>query len=195
MIRLFVAIELPEAPRRRMAMMESGVRDARWVDIENLHLTLRFIGDTQEDRVEDIGRALEGVRGEPFDLVMAGVGHFESRRLVRVLWAGVEPNPPLMALQERIETALMRAGCAPEGRRFLPHVTLARLKAAKPAHVRRWLEANALFRAEPVAVSRFTLFQSQLGHGGAHYRVLGEYGLSRNAAAAQGGASGAAARN
>jgi len=181
MIRLFVAIELPEAVRRRMAMMECGVREARWVDIENLHLTLRFIGETPEDRAEEIAGALDSVRGDAFELALTGVGHFESRKLVRVLWAGVEPHPALMALQERIETALMRAGCAPEGRRFTPHVTLARLKFVKPAQVQRWLEANAPFRAGPVPVSHFTLFQSQLGHGGAHYRVLGEYGLRETA--------------
>ena len=181
MIRLFVALALPEELRRRMAMLAGGVRDARWVDVENLHLTLRFIGETQEDRIEDIGRALESVRGAPFELVFSGVGHFESRKRVRALWIGAEANPALAALQERIESALMRAGCAPDGRRFAAHVTLARLKGAPPAHVRGWLEANSLFRAEPVPVTEFTLFQSHLGHGGAHYRALREFPLGPSA--------------
>lgn len=183
MVRLFVALALPEALRRRMAMLAGGVRDARWVDSENLHLTLRFIGETQEDRVEDIESALAGVRGEPFALAFAGVGHFESRKRVRALWIGTEPNPALTALQERIESALMRAGCAPDGRRFAAHVTLARLKGAPPAHVRGWIEANSLFRTEPVPVTSFTLFQSHLGHGGAHYRALRLFPLGRTAGA------------
>ncbi len=180
MIRLFVALALPDELRRRMTLLATGVRQARWVDIENLHLTLRFIGDTREDRIEDIGRALERVRADAFELVFSGVGHFESRRRVRALWVGVDANPSLIALQARIEAALMRAGCAPDGRRFVPHVTLARLKAAPPSHVGGWLEANSLFRADPVAVSDFTLFESHLGHGGAHYRPLGEFPLQQN---------------
>jgi len=183
MIRLFVAIALPEALRRRMAMLCAGVRDARWLALENLHLTLRFIGETPENEVEDIGRALDGVRADAFELAFAGVGHFESRKKVRALWVGTDANRALTELQERIEAALKRAGCAPDGRRFMPHITLARLKGAPPSHVRGWLEANSLFRAEPVAVTEFTLFQSHLGQGGAHYRALREFPLNRGAQA------------
>ena len=179
MIRLFVALALPETARRRMTMLAAGVREARWVDIENLHLTLRFIGETPEDQLEDIGRALQGVRADAFELVLSGVGHFESRKRVRALWLGVEANPALMALHERIAAALMRAGRAPDARRFVPHVTLARLKPAPPAHVVGWLEANSLFRAAPLAISDFTLFRSHLGHRGAHYRALREFPLER----------------
>jgi 2'-5' RNA ligase len=177
MIRLFVAIELPEALRRRMAMLCRGVKGARWLDVDNLHLTLRFIGEVGEDRVEDIVQALAGVRAPPFPLGIAGVGHFETRRRVRALWLGIDPSPALMQLQERIELALQRAGCAAERRRFAPHLTLARLDRAAPDTVRDWLHGTSLFRAEPVMVETFVLFHSLLGSGGAVYRPLAEFPL------------------
>ena len=167
MIRLFVAIPLPADLRRRLAGLCSGVREVRWVAEENLHLTLRFIGEVAEPQADDIAAALAGVRSGPFTLALAGVGHFESGRRVRVLWAGVEPAAPLLVLQERVESALRRAGLPPDSRRFTPHVSLARLKAAPAHRVGNWLQDNALFRAEPFTVDRFVLFESYLAHTGA----------------------------
>lgn len=167
MIRLFVAIPLPAELRRRLASLCSGVRDVRWVAEENLHLTLRFIGEVEEPQVDDIAAALHGVRCAPFALSLTGVGHFESGRRVRVLWAGVEPSAALTLLQERVESALRRAGVAPDSRRFTPHVSLARPRAAAPHRVGDWLRQNALFRAEAFTVGRFVLFESYLAHTGA----------------------------
>ncbi len=183
MIRLFVALALPETLSRRLAMLAGGVREARWLDIENMHLTLRFIGETEEDTLAEINHALEQVRADGFDMTLSGVGHFQSRKRVHALWVGIEPNPSLTDLHARIASALMRAGCAPDRRRFTPHVTLARLKPAPPAHVRDWLEANSLFRADPVAVTGFTLFQSHLSQSGAQYQALREFPLERREAA------------
>jgi 2'-5' RNA ligase len=183
MIRLFVAIELPGELRRRIAAMAGGVPSARWVSEDNLHLTLRFIGEIGEERIEDIAGGLAAVRGAPFPMTLAGVGHFETRRRVRTLWVGVSPSPALDALQARIETALVRAGLPPEGRKFSAHITLARLKGVTTAKVMSWLEANAGFAAAPFTVSAFTLLSSFLGHGGAVYRTVQEYPLDADAAA------------
>lgn len=166
MIRLFTAVELPPDLRRRMAAMCVGVESAKWVPEENLHLTLRFIGDVGEDVAHDLLPALGSVRGAPFTLTLAGAGHFGSRRHVRTLWLGVEKCPPLSALYDRIESALVRAGLEPEGRKFAPHVTLARLKNGAPHEVGGWLSANTLFRAAPFTVDRFVLFSSHLGRSG-----------------------------
>lgn len=110
MIRLFVAIELPGEVRDRLAMLGAGVENARWVPPENLHLSLRFIGEVHEPVVEDIIPALSRIRMKPFALTLSGAGHFESGKRVRALWVGVEKSPPLINLQERIEAALARAG-------------------------------------------------------------------------------------
>jgi len=187
MIRLFVAIPLPETVRRRLAGLCSGVRDVRWVAEENLHLTLRFIGEVEEPQAVDIAAALHGVRGGPFPLALTGVGHFESGRRVRVLWAGVEPSAALTMLQERVESALRRAGVPPDSRRFTPHVSLARLKAAPPRRVGTWLEAHSLFRTEPFLVERFVLFESYLAHSGAIHSPLEIFALKEDQPVGLGG--------
>jgi 2'-5' RNA ligase len=180
-IRLFVAIPLPDDVRARLVSLCSGVRDAHWVRPENLHLTLRFIGEVPEPELDDIADALGRLRARQFPMTVSGVGHFESRRQVRALWAGIEPSAALIDLQARIESALVRTGLAPEGRRFSPHITLARMKRAKPAAVRPWLEANGYFRSNPIAVASFVLFASYLGQGGAVYQPVETFALTESA--------------
>ena len=179
MIRLFVALELPEELRDRAAMVQRGVTGARWVPPENLHITLRFIGEVPEDRYDDIVYALEGVKSEPFTLTIAGAGHFESRGRVRALWLGIERDPSLMALNKRIESALVRAGLPPEERKYTPHLTIARLNEASPAQVSGWLQANNMFRAIPWPRESFVLFSSFQSRNGAIYRPENEFALRR----------------
>ena len=169
MIRLFVAIEIPAELRLRMTALCAGVERARWVPEENLHLTLRFIGEVGEDVGEDVVAALSALRGEPFAVTVVGAGHFATGRRVRALWLGVDRTPALDALRRRVESALVRSGLAPEQRKYSPHVTLARLPGAAPGEVSGWLAANALFRAAPFVVERFVLFSSHLGRAGAIY--------------------------
>jgi len=178
MIRLFVAIDLPGELRQRLAMLCHGPGGANWVAPENLHLTLRFIGEVQEPEIEEIVGRLRAIHSPPFVLTLAGAGHFESRRRVRALWIGIERSPALIALQGRVEAALQRAGLAPEGRRFSPHVTLARLKSGAPAEAHRWLAANGMFRAMPFTVAGFVLYSSRLGRGGASYLPVEEFPLA-----------------
>lgn len=169
MIRLFVGLEIPEEIRVRMASLAKGVTGARWVPEENLHVTVRFIGEVREDVARDLADALERVRAVPFALSIAGAGHFESRRRVRALWFGIEKSPELNALRERVDTAVVRCGLPADGRRFSPHVTIARLKDMRPGAIQGWLAANTLFRAVPFTVDRFVLFSSRLGRNGSIY--------------------------
>ena len=178
MIRLFVALALPEGHRRQLARLSQGVRDARWVRDENLHLTLRFIGEVEEPRVVEIADALGRVKGNRFMLTLAGIGHFQNGRSIRSLWAGTEACDELVQLQNRIDNALRRAGVPPDGRRFTPHVTLARLKNGSAHQVGSWIEANSLFRADPFSVDRFVLFESYLSHGGSIYSAVEEFALT-----------------
>ncbi len=179
MIRLFVGIELPGELRRRMALIQTGVERARWVAEQNIHLTLRFIGEVPGDVAGDAADALATVHAPPFALTVDGAGHFESRRRVRALWLGVERSNALMTLRERIEAALVRAGLEPERRKYKPHITIARLDNASPGLARHWLSANTLFRAVPFTVERFTLFSSHLSRDKAIYTAEAEFPLSR----------------
>lgn len=178
MIRLFVAVGLPDDLRRRLAGICGGVPGARWTSPVNFHLTLRFIGDVDEGDAEDFAHALAGVRVAAFDVTLAGVGHFGTAEEARILWAGVEKNAALIRLQRAVKSTLMRAGLPREDRRFTPHVTLARLVDAPLPRVSAFLAQNSLFRAGPFAVDGFTLFSSHRSGEGPLYRVEADYPLA-----------------
>ncbi len=181
-MRLFVALDLPWPHRQRLADLAIGLPGARWVDPENYHITLRFIGETQRHVAEEIDLALATLRGRGFDLALAGVGTINragnKAGRVSALWAGVERNPALEHLQNKIETALQRAGLPPERRRFLPHVTLARLDQPVEPRLAAWVQAHNLFRAEPFHVHHFTLFSSVLAKEQPAYTAEVEYALA-----------------
>ncbi len=177
MIRLFVAIELSERVLERLESLCHGVPGARWTPIENMHLTLRFIGEVDEDDAGDIDHALAGVRAPGFDLVFERLDSFGSKERARSIWAGVTANPALDHLQGKIESALVRAGLPPEGRKFVPHVTLARLKSARPARIADYLTDHGIIACESVKVRAFTLFSSFLSHSGAIHTAEAVYPL------------------
>lgn len=179
MIRLFCALELPDALRDRLIALGGPMPGARWVPEENLHLTLRFIGDVPESSFDDIAAALSGVSVPTFDLTVAGVGHFEQSRRPTMLWARVEKIAPLVHLHGRIESALRRAGIKGEDRQFMPHVTLARFdRDVVPERVAAFLAANSLFRAASFRVEHFSLFSSVLGRSGPTYHAEAEFLLA-----------------
>ena len=177
MIRLFVAIELPEPVRQRLADLGHGVPGARWTPADNMHLTLRFIGEVEEEVGDDIDVALAGVRAPGFALAFERLDSFGSKERARSIWAGIIANPALEHLQAKIESALVRAGLPPEGRKFVPHVTLARLRSAHPARLADYLSDHGLVAIEPVEVRAFTLFSSFLSHGGAIHTAEAVYKL------------------
>jgi 2'-5' RNA ligase len=177
MPRLFVAIALPEGVRQHLGLLSGGVPGARWVDPENLHLTLRFIGEVDGGWADDIGAARSGISAKPFDLTLAGIGHWGTRERATTLWAGVEKNPGLSHLHDKIESTLVRLGLEPEGRKFSPHVTLARLSGSPDSRVAKFIADHNLFRLPPFRVTAFTLFSSFLSRGGAIYTPEADYAL------------------
>lgn len=176
MIRLFTAIELPESVRVRLTLLQGGVPGARWSPAENLHLTLRFIGEVDEAQANDIDDMLAAIRAPAFDLTLKGAGEFGGRD-PHALWIGVAPNEVLMRLAAKIESALQRMGLAAETRKYAPHVTLARLRDAPIAKVREFLSAHASFDSGPLAVRRFALYSSYPSSNGSLYRLERTYTL------------------
>jgi 2'-5' RNA ligase len=177
MIRLFTAIELPEAVRFRLSLLQAGVPGARWTPTDNLHLTLRFIGDVDEAQARDIDGVLAAISVPAFPLNLKGVGEFGHKES-RALWAGVQASEVLLRLVSKIESALQRMGCAPETRKFAPHVTLARLKDAPMSKIREFLGAHSLFDSGPFTVREFALFSSRTTPKGSLYRVESLYPLA-----------------
>ncbi len=176
MLRLFVGIEFPPELKLRLSLLCGGIPGARWVDAGNLHLTLRFIGEVGEDTAADIDAALSRLRAHRFSLRLAGTGVFGGDK-PRPLWVGVERQPELTALRDRIEQALIRAGLPPEPRKFAPHVTLARLRDPPIDKLRDYLAINAPFRSETMAVDRFSLIASFPTKAGSVYEDQADYPL------------------
>src|SRR5260221_6025645 len=148
MLRLFVGIEFPPELKLRLSLLETALPGARWIDPGNLHLTLRFIGEITEDIAADVDEALAQLRARRFSLQLAGTGVFGGNR-PHTLCVGVERDPDLVRLRDKIEQALIRVGLAPEQRRFAPHVTLARLRDPDLARLGDFLAMHARFRTDP----------------------------------------------
>jgi 2'-5' RNA ligase len=176
MIRLFTAIGLPADVTMRLTLLQGGVPGARWSPAENLHLTLRFIGEVDEVVANDIDDMLSGLRAAPFELTLSGSGSFGSKD-PHSLWIGVAPCPPLLHLAARIESLLQRMGLAAETRKYTPHVTLARLKDAPAPRVRAFLADHAQFTSGPFEVTSFGLYSSHQSSRGSQYVLERRYPL------------------
>lgn len=179
MPRLFTAIEIPHHVGQSLAMMRGGLPGARWIDPENYHLTLRFIGDIDDALARDIAGLLGRVRRAPFELRLDGLSSFGGRK-PRALVAAATPVAPLIELQAEHERLLQRLGLEPEGRKFTPHVTLARLRESSSHQVADYLTARAHYRSAWFPISRFVLFSSRSSVGGGPYVVEADYPLEAN---------------
>lgn len=179
MYRLFVSVELPDDVKATLARIGYDVPGARWLEPDELHLTVRFIGEVDGVLFADVLAALEEVRLAPFTLSLRSVGHFPPRGEPRILWAGLERSPELTALHNKVESALVRAGVEPEPRKFLPHVTLARLRGTPERAVGSFIALNGLHRSAPFAVHDFQLFSSNLSGKRAVHRQEAVYPLAR----------------
>jgi len=164
MMRLFVGLALPQSLKDRLAPLMAGLPGARWVPPENLHLTLRFVGEVDEREAALLDEALVTIERSPFELQVSGCGIFAQRRGPEAVWIGVASTPPLVDLQAAIERAAVRAGLAPEEKRFRPHITLARLKDVPQPRLQAFVAGHNLFK-DTVLVEEFTLFSSKLGAG------------------------------
>jgi len=174
MPRLFTGIELPEDAVSRLSGLRSGLSGASWIDVENYHITMRFVGDIADAQANDFADALADIRFESFDIELSGLGSFGGNK-PRSLWAGVKPSAALETLQRAHERAARIAGLPPEPRNFTPHVTLARLRNVSPFTAADYLARHGGFSFGPFTVSRFVLFSSRPNHGGGPYLVEEAY--------------------
>src|ERR1700752_3939770 len=170
MPRIFTALEIPAAVGDSLAMLRGGLPGARWIDPENYHLTLRFIGDIDDSLAREIADMLNGVRRMSFELRLDGLTSFGGAK-PRAVVATAAPTPALLELQAEQERMMQRVGLDPEGRKYTPHVTLARLGDTSSREVADYLSTRQPFRSAPVQVGRFVLFSSRSSVGGGPYVV------------------------
>ena len=176
MHRLFVAIRPPERIRNVLLGAMGGISGARWQRDDQIHLTLRFIGEVDRHRAGDIHAALGAIHHPRFEIAISGLGTFDRRGQPETVWAGVAPQEPLKTLHKKIDQAMTRVGVEPDQRAYFPHITLARLKPSS-GRVRDLIEQSGGLTSEPFQVERFTLFESQLTPDGAIYMGLETYPL------------------
>jgi RNA 2',3'-cyclic 3'-phosphodiesterase len=179
-MRLFTAIDLPEEPQLRLERLLSALRPEaliKWSPLDNLHITIKFIGEWPEERLDEIDRALAGLGPrEPFEIVLRGLGWYPNERLPRVLWAGVHAGPGLAKLARDIDGALAAAGVAKEERAFAPHLTLARIKSPIPlGELRERVKQLQPADLGEFSVRGYSLFRSDPGSNSSIYRKLRDY--------------------
>ena len=175
MYRLFVAIDLPEQVKNSIREICSGLPEARWVDVNQLHLTLRFIGDADDSLFAAIKESLAGVSESAFSLTLQGVGCFPPKKTPRVLWVGINRNDTLIRLASEVEQRLVGIGLQPERRSFSPHITIARFRDTSPHKAADYLTRNSLFKTEAFPVEEFYLYSSTLTPKGAVHRREATY--------------------
>ena len=176
MHRLFVAIRPPKPIRDYLLGIMGGISGARWQSDDQLHLTLRFIGDVDGRMADDIHAALGTVRQAPFDVAIDGLGAFDRRGDPKAVWAGVTPHDALKELHKKVDKACQRAGLDPERRAYHPHITLARLNRAS-GPIGNAMESAGGIRTAPFRVDSFSLYESDLTPEGAVYSVVDRYTL------------------
>ncbi len=177
MPRLFTGVEIPSDVGQALSSLRGGLPGARWIDPQNYHLTLRFIGDVDDVTAHEVADMLGRVKRGGFDLHMAGLTSFGGRK-PRAVVAQVAPAQALIEVQAEQERMMQRIGLEPEGRKFTPHVTLARLRELSSRQVADYLAARGFFRTSPFHVSRFVLFSSRSSVGGGPYVVEAGYPLN-----------------
>ena len=170
MPRLFTALEIPRDAALSLSLLRGGLPGARWIDVENYHLTLRFIGDVEGHIADEIADALDRVRRPSFTMALSGVGVFGQKK-PHAIWAGATASPDLNALHGEIDRICQRLGIPADPRKFMPHVTLARLRNSSPIEVAHYLSARGNFSTLPFRVGRFVLMSSRDSVGGGPYIV------------------------
>jgi 2'-5' RNA ligase len=175
MPRLFTAVEIPSEIGQSIAQLRGGLPGARWIEPENYHLTLRFIGDIDDRLAEEIAHLLSKVKRPAFEIRIEGLDSFGGNR-PRTVVAAVPAVAELVELQAEHERIMQRIGLEPE-RKYKPHVTLARLRDTSSRQVAEFLSLKQPFRSPPFTVSRFVLYSSRASVGGGPYVVEAGYPL------------------
>jgi 2'-5' RNA ligase len=177
MFRLFVALDIPEDIRQHLWLLNSGVPGARWLEPDQFHLTLYFIGEVDGVTADEVDEILSNVSFSPFPLTLKGVGTFPKRGDPKVLWAGCHPHDALTNLHNQIKKALKKIHDEEEAaQEFVPHVTLARFKDVSARKVAQFLQHHHDFETQSFEVSQFHLYSSALSGDGARYTRELTYG-------------------
>jgi len=178
-MRLFIAIELPDHYKKALGELRTAIPGARWVAAEQIHLTLAFLGEVDEDTAGRLIAGLARIQTNAFELGLTGTGCFPNRQRPRVVWVGVKAETRLLELAAAVHDTVLACGIAQEERPFSPHLTLARLKFPASRELGAFLDQQQELNFKPFSVKEFTLFQSRLTQQGALHIPLKNFPLTK----------------
>ncbi len=171
MIRVFIGLDLPEDIKRSLGLLKRPVRGAKWVPLENLHLTVRFIGEVSENCLQIIKEELREISFYSFKVKIKDIGHFSAKSTPKVIWAGVDPHEEIMELREKIDEALSKVKIPLEKKKYIPHVTLARLRGTNFQEVVEFLQQGMGFFTREFVLGQMILFSSKQKEEGSVYSI------------------------
>jgi len=174
--RLFVGIDPAPHIKAQLLDLMGGVAGARWQTEEQLHLTLRFIGEVDRRQAEDIATTLSGISHPKFEIALSGTGAFDRRGRINALWTGVTPHEPLRTLHKKVDHAIVRAGLPSEGRAYHPHITLARF-GRDSGPLGGFMDRDGGVTSPPFTIEDFCLYESELTRDGSIYTIVERYPL------------------
>jgi len=170
MIRLFVAIDIPDEIALQLVSLQSGLQDCRWSPRDNLHLTLRFLGSLDEPLAEEVDFALAHLKCKPFKVRINELGCFGDAQRARTVWAGAEKSQALTNLHSKVENKVQQLGLEPDKRKYAPHVTLGRLSQGTPKDAAHWITEKGQFHPLEFEVTRMVLFSTHTTSNGSIYQ-------------------------
>lgn len=181
MRRFFTALPIDEDVSDALKLMQGGIEGARWTAHADFHITLTFIGEADDEMLEQIDEALRDVRATAFDFSLAGTGSFAQGQWPNVLWMGVDAPPALADLKQQMDSKFRAAGLPYETRKYAPHVTMARLSHVESDDIARFMQAHNLYRSRVMRADYFTLYESlhgqQIGKSEQRYVPVADYPL------------------
>ncbi|MDJ0932613.1 RNA 2',3'-cyclic phosphodiesterase [Breoghania sp.] len=178
MPRLFTGLEIPADIGMRLSLLKGGLRNARWIEPDDYHITLRFIGDIDDRLADEVADALGRIHRNPVEIRLDGLDAFGKDK-PHSIHARVAPSPALAELQAEQERIIQRLGLPAERRKFMPHLIICRLRGGStPGEVARWLSMRGDFQAPPFTAGRFVLFSSKASTGGGPYVIEETYPLA-----------------
>lgn len=176
-MRLFIALPIPEPVKRQLLELQQPIQGVRWQQENQLHLTLKFLGDTEPVRAREVKAGLGDIELPSFTMRLKGFGYFPKGRHPKVLWAGISKNKELVRLQQAVEERCTELGFEAEDRSFKPHITLARLNGVKKRDVLSFVNQHKQFQIPDVPVDEFVLYESKLDPDGAKHTRLKTFPL------------------
>lgn len=179
-MRLFIAVPIPKKVKQELLALRSPVEGMRWQDPEQMHLTLKFLGEKNKSFTKKLQKRLATIAHPSFTLSIDGIGSFPEGKSPKVVWAGISKNELLVQLQKKVEVCCQEMGIAPEKRAYKPHITLTRVKGSAKQEVESFINQNKEFNMADIPVNEFVLYESKLDAEGAQHHRLQTFHLLEN---------------